>query len=64
METDDMSTDKYFALLEQQKAQLNRAQAYKGQKPPASMKRSRSTLQQEFYMLVWRPFSPPFVGKK
>ncbi|PON28656.1 TPR domain-containing protein [Trichoderma gamsii] len=52
METDDMSTDKYFALLEQQKAQLNRAQAYKGQKPPASMKRSRSTLQQEFYMLA------------
>ncbi|KAL7971349.1 hypothetical protein HDV63DRAFT_416450 [Trichoderma sp. SZMC 28014] len=41
--------DQYFALLKQQKAVLKGAQAYKGQKPLASMKRSRSVLQQEFY---------------
>lgn len=45
--------DQYFALLKQQKAVLKGAQAYKGQKPLASMKRSRSVLQQEFYGMVW-----------
>ncbi|UKZ86806.1 uncharacterized protein TrAFT101_002631 [Trichoderma asperellum] len=50
METDDSSMEKYFALLKQQKLQLKEAQAYKGQTPPASIKRSRSALQQEFYL--------------
>lgn len=52
METDDSSMEKYFALLKQQKLQLKEAQAYKGQTPPASIKRSRSALQQEFYLAV------------
>lgn len=63
METDNMNADRFFALLEQQKSQLKKAQAYKGQKPPASMKRSRSVLQQEFFVLVWSSFSLPFVEK-
>lgn len=63
METHDEDMDKFFALLKQQKAQLKKAQAYKGQKPPASMKRSRSALQQEFYLAVWRPLSPAFFDK-
>ncbi|UKZ67652.1 uncharacterized protein TrAtP1_008807 [Trichoderma atroviride] len=52
METNGGDMEKFFAHLEQQKSQLKRAQAYKGQKPPASMKRSRSVLQQEFFMLA------------
>lgn len=52
METDDSSMEKYFALLKQQKLQLKEAQAYKGQTPPASIKRSRSALQQEFHLAV------------
>ncbi|KAL6897058.1 hypothetical protein GGI43DRAFT_106339 [Trichoderma evansii] len=50
MAADDGSMDKFFSLLKQQKSQLKEAQAYKGQKPPASIKRSRSALEQEFYL--------------
>jgi hypothetical protein len=62
METDDSDMEKFFTLLKQQKAQLKKAQVYKGQKPPASMKRPRSVLQQEFYIMVWWPFGLPFFG--
>ncbi|KAM0466045.1 hypothetical protein ACHAPV_000998 [Trichoderma viride] len=49
MAVHDEGIDKFFALLKQQKALLKGAQAYKGQEPLASMKRSRSVLQQQFY---------------
>lgn len=53
MAAEDGAMDQFFALLKQQKAVLKGAQAYKGQKPLASMKRSRSVLEREFYGMVW-----------
>jgi len=43
----------YTALLEKQKGQLKKAKAYKGQKPSASIKRSRRQLEQEFTLAAF-----------
>lgn len=63
MAAEDGAMEKFLALLKQQKAMLKGAQAYKGQKPLASMKRSRSVLQREFYGMVWHPFSLTILDK-
>ena len=47
--------DKYFALLKNQKAVLEKAKEHKGEKPPTSMKRSRWDLDFEFNMIVRAP---------
>lgn len=45
----------FKTLLDKQMAQLKTAKAYKGQKPPNSMRRSRQQLEHEFTMIVWLP---------
>ncbi|KAL7924681.1 hypothetical protein ACQKWADRAFT_319251 [Trichoderma austrokoningii] len=54
METDEENMKEYFAILQQQRLLLKQAQTYKGQKPPASFKRSRSVLQRDFYLAALR----------
>jgi len=44
--------EQHFALLKRQKEQLEKAKAYKGQKPAEAMKRSRKQLESEFTNMV------------
>jgi hypothetical protein len=47
--------EKYFALLKRQKEQLQKAKAFKGQKPAEAVKRSRKQLESEFTNMVSHP---------
>ena|SRR5258708_18477137 len=47
--------EKYFALLKRQKEQLQKAKAFKGQKPMEAVKRSRKQLESEFTNMVSHP---------
>ncbi|KAJ2992462.1 hypothetical protein NUW58_g2161 [Xylaria curta] len=62
MAKDDI-IEQYFALLKEQKSQLRQALVYKGQKPPASMKRSRQDLEQEFALAAMKSNMLAFSGQ-
>ena len=47
--------EQYFALLTRQKEQLEKAKAFKGQKPAEAVKRSREQLESEFTNMVSHP---------
>lgn len=52
MEEYDVRIKQIMAALQKQKAQVGEAKVFKGQKPSASMKRSRQQLEYEFAMVV------------